>query len=110
MISIKLPRPKPKDRLMKQMLKTTHGKNGVPELPAIAECSTARHDAVRDDAYLFEAFVKDVKVQEDFDGEPLLLTGKCVGCGTTIARPPSEEARLRLEETPEETTARHARR
>lgn len=106
MIRIKLPRPEPMDSRMK-MLTTTHGKNGVPELRAVSDCSRERHKAVAEDIQLFETFVRDQRIQHDDDGEPLMVLGQCVGCGTTIGRVVSEEARLRLGETPDETKARH---
>lgn len=83
-------------------------------------CGTERHDLIRNHDALFEALTKPDKTIQyegnpfaglpgaipDLQGFPLLVMSQCLACGTTIARPHSEEARRRLGETMEETVER----
>ena len=104
---------------MSRLNEVTHGKNGVPGLEIVLTpeeiehvrampCTQERHDLMRAHWQLFEALtLPENKIQYDDDGVALLIYRQCASCITTVARHASIEAKLRLEETPEQTAERH---
>lgn len=76
--------PFEEDPMSNRMMKITHGKNGVEEIPVIP-CTQEFHENIKGNDSRWASEVDDKKIWDLEKGERLYI-GKCVYCGSVLAR------------------------